>query len=374
MSDFTLGTLNQSSILVVYSDRQEIELDPDYQRISDIWTLEKRQLLIDSLINGFDVPKLYFHEFVPFKQKGASKYRYAIIDGKQRLQTIWDFIDGQITLADDFKYLRDGSVKAGGLAYRDLATQYPQIKSRFDATTLVIVTIRTDDLDVIEDMFSRLNEAVPLNAPEKRNAFGGPMPEVIRNVAKHTFFKRHVPFPDKRYRHRDMAAKFLFLEFMDGIVNTKKVDLDAFVKTFKKSRSENQKEASPSAVAKLRTETERTMTAMTLIFKVKDPLLRQVGMMTLYYYLFRFAKRQKIEKVTRGMLVAFEKARDENRRLVEQTSEADAGVDSNLVAFDQHSQTPNDAYAIRDRLEIILKFFKKHYKAEYDRSILQPAE
>ena len=374
MSDFALGTLPQSSILVVYSDRPEIELDPDYQRISDIWTLEKRQLLIDSLINGFDVPKLYFHEFVPFKQKGTTKYRYAIIDGKQRLQTIWDFIDGKIKLADDFKYLKDDSVKAGAFTYSDLATQYPQIKSRFDATTLVIVTIRTDDLDMIEDMFSRLNEAVPLNAPEKRNAFGGPMPEVIRHVAKHAFFKRHVPFPDKRYRHRDMAAKFLYLEFVDGIANTKKVDLDAFVKNFKKWRSDSLKKAAPAEVARLKTETEKTMAAMASIFKVKDPLLRQVGMMTLYYYLFRFAKLQKIGKITRDMLVAFEKARDENRKLVEETSEADTRVDANLVAFDQHSQTPNDAYAIRDRLEIILKFFKKRFSTTYEKSILHPAE
>jgi hypothetical protein len=113
---------------------------------------------------------------------------------------------------------------------------------------------------------------------------------------------------------------------------------------------------------------------MTSVFKVKDPLLRQVGMMTLYYYLFRFLKNQKIGRLTRDMLVAFEKARDENRRLVEQTSEADGRVDSNLIAFDQHSQTPNDAYAIRDRLEIILKFFKKRFDTAYDKSLLQPAE
>ena len=374
MSEFLISDLSQSSVLVIYSDRLEIQLDPDYQRISDIWTLEKRQLLIDSIINGFDVPKLYFHEFVPFKQKGSSKYRYAIIDGKQRLQTIWDFIDGKINLADDFKYLRDNSVKAEGLTYTDLAANYPQIKSRFDGYSLPIMTIRTDDLDTIEDMFLRLNEAVPLNAPEKRSAFGGPIPSAIREVAKHLFFKRHVPFPDKRYRHRDMAAKFAFIEFSNKIVNTKKVDLDALVKKFKKWRAGNQRKASAAAVLQLRTKTEKTMTAMASAFKVRDPLLRQVGMITLYYYLFRFMKQNKVDRITRDMLMAFETARDANRILVEQTSEANTRVDSNLVAFDQHSQTPNDAYAIRDRLEIILKFFKKKFRAQYDRSVLQPPE
>src|SRR6267142_1548823 len=109
--EFSLGTYPQGSALIVYSERDGIQLDPDYQRISGIWTLEKRQLLIDSLINGFDVPKLYFHEFVPPRTMKTKRYRFAIIDGKQRLQTIWDFIDGKISLPDDFKYIRDDSIE-----------------------------------------------------------------------------------------------------------------------------------------------------------------------------------------------------------------------------------------------------------------------
>jgi hypothetical protein len=47
--EFSLGRYPQSSALVVYSERDDIQLDPDYQRISGIWTVEKRQLLIDSI-------------------------------------------------------------------------------------------------------------------------------------------------------------------------------------------------------------------------------------------------------------------------------------------------------------------------------------
>src|SRR5580704_5448332 len=136
MDEFSLGKYPQSSLLVVYSDRKEIELEPEYQRIGGIWTHEKRQLLIDSIINGFDVPKLYFHEFVPPKKIDGKKYRYAIIDGKQRVMTIWDFIEGNISLSEDFEYLRDNTIKAGGLGYAQLAEKYPQLKSRFDSTPL----------------------------------------------------------------------------------------------------------------------------------------------------------------------------------------------------------------------------------------------
>lgn len=371
MSDFSIGTYPHGSILIVYSERHELELDPTYQRISDIWTVEKRQLLIDSLLNGFDIPKIYFHEFFPPKTKGSARYRYAIIDGKQRLQTIWDFIDGRLRLAEDFKFLRDEAVQAGGLTYTELATRYPQLKGRFDSTPLPIVTIRTEDIDLIEDMFSRLNEAVPLNAPEKRNALGGPVPSRIRRVAEHPFFATRVPFRDHRYRHRDMAAKFLYLEFSNGIANTKKVNLDTFVKDFKKRNLDAEECASPAVVDTLADKTEETMALLNAAFKKKDQLLRQVGMITLYYYLFRFMKLGRVGEVKRDMLVAFNNARDANRRIIEETNETDPRVNSDLLTFDQHSQTPNDAYALRDRLEIILRYLKEHHGVAYEEMFLR---
>jgi uncharacterized protein DUF262 len=371
--EFSLGRYPQSSALVVYSERGEIQLDPDYQRISGIWTLEKRQLLVDSIINGFDVPKLYFHEFVPLKKIAGKKYRYAIVDGKQRIQTVWDFIDGKIALSEDFEYLRDSTVKAAGLGYSQLAEKYPQLKSRFDATPLDIVTIRTNDIDLIEDMFSRLNEAVPLNAPEKRNAFGGPMPRAIQKVSGHKFFAKHIPFPDNRYRHRDLAAKFIFIEFANDIVNTKKADLDRFVRQFKRWRQGGQKDATQAAVTKLVEDTEKTLSLMTSIFGTPDKLLRQVGMITLYFHLFRFIKLKKAGVISREMLAQFEKSRDKNRQIAEQRGETSAGVELALLEFDKHSQTPNDAYAIRIRLGILLRFLTKHFDLTYEPSILTEA-
>jgi len=374
MDEFSLGKYPQSSLLVVYSERNEIELDPEYQRISGIWTREKRQLLIDSLVNGFDVPKLYFHEFVPHKQKGGKKYRYAIVDGKQRLQTIWDFINGDLPLAEDFKYLRDDSVEAGGLDYPSLAKKYPQIKARFDGTPIDIITIRTDDIELIEDMFSRMNEAVPLNAPEKRGALGGPMPAAIRKVASHPFFAKHVPFPDARYRHRDLAAKFLYIESSDTIPNTKKSYLDDFVKEFRKWHKAGDKRAAPSAISKLVGRVDKTLALMSSVFVISDSLLRQVGMITLYFHLYRQVVSGKVAQVDRHMLLRFERDRDKNRELVEETGEADKRVDTALLEFDKHSQTPNDAYAIRIRLRILLRYLSKNFKVTYDEAIVQPAE
>ena len=369
MSEFHLGQYPHPSVLVVYSDRDEIDTDPDYQRTSGIWNREKQQLLIDSLLNSFDVPKLYFHAFTPPKKRGARTYRYAIIDGKQRLQAIWCFISGDLPLDTDFTYLRNPGVDAKGLTYNELAERYPAIKAKFDATPLDIVTIHTDDIELIEDMFSRLNEAAPLNAPEKRNAFGGPLPPVITTVAQHAFFTDRVPFVDRRYRHRDLAAKFLYLEYSDGIVNTKKADLDDFVRSFKKRRHGRSAEASAEDVRSLKQNTESTLGLMNKAFTRRDMLLRQVGMTTLYYHLFRFVGLKKMDPVTRRMLNDFERRRLDNRRRAESAKGPVGNVDAQLLEFDKHSQTPNDAYALKIRITILLEFLATRFAIRHAVSI-----
>ena len=365
MNEFNLGQYPHPSVLVVYSDRDEIDTDPDYQRTGGIWNREKQQLLIDSLLNGFDVPKLYFHAFTPPKKKGPRTYRYAIIDGKQRLQAIWSFISGDSHLDTDFTYLRDPNIKAQGLTYHELAERYPAIKAKFDATPLDIVTIHTNDIELIEDMFSRLNEAAPLNAPEKRNAFGGPLPPLITAVARHAFFADRIPFVDRRYNHRDLAAKFLYLEYADGIANTKKVDLDIFVRSFKKRRHGRHAEACAADVERLKKNTELTLDQMNKAFARRDVLLRQVGMITLYYHVFRFAGLGRMDAVTRKMLNEFERRRLDNRKRAEGASGSSAKVDAQLLEFDKHSQTPNDAYALKIRIAILLKFLATKYGIQH---------
>ena len=358
MYNFTVNRYHDDSIFEVYHERMGIELVPEYQRISGIWNLEKKQLLIDSLLNGFDVPKLYFHRFSPPKQCGDHTYNYAIIDGKQRLQAIWDFIDGKFPIDESFIYLRDESVKAGGLTYSELAAQHPLLRTRFDARNLDVVTIETSDISLIEDLFSRLNEAAPLNAPEKRNAFGGPLPPLITETAQHSFFIKNVHFPDARYRHRDLAAKFLFIEHTADIVNTKKVDLDSFVREFKRERDAKDV---PRAIARLRADTTRTLDTMRDAFTERDVLLRQVGMITLYYHLFRLIRTRQVSSVARHMLSAFDAQREKNREHAENTSEHNMDVNTYLLEFDKHSQTPNDAYALKIRLRILLSFLGEKF-------------
>jgi len=351
VSEFKISRWEQSSILYVYSQRRSLDMNPEYQRQGDIWPEEKRQLLVDSVLNGFDVPKFYVHELQPPRKVKGQNVNYAIVDGKQRLSALWDFIDGRFSLDTDFELIADKRVKAGGMTYAELASEYPDLKIKFDGTSLAIISIQTDDVELIEEMFTRLNEAAPLNAAEKRNAFGGPMPKTIRAVARTPFFAETLPFGNKRYRHFDLAAKFLQAEHRDRVVDTKKVYLDEFVKGFRGRRQ--------AGADKLGGLTKAVLEDARAIFRPNDPLLRRVGTIVVYYHLLRLARREDaVTAITRDMLEAFEEVRLENRRVAE-VEISKANYD--WLEFDRLNQTPNDQYAIDLRLDILSAFLQDQY-------------
>lgn len=348
MSYIETNPVQHSTILRIYSERDEIITGPDYQRNGGIWTLEKKQLLIDSIINNYDIPKIYFHQFSREEKKNTGK-SYAIIDGKQRLEAIWGFIEGDFCLDDNFEYQDNPEIKLAGLSYDDLAKEHPKILINFDSFVLPIIGIQTDDLDLIEDMFSRLNEAAPLNAAEKRNAFGGDMVKAIRDVASHQFFTQKVRFNNNRYQHYESAAKFLLVEASqfenDKLIDTKKVYLDIMVRKFKTG--------SEALVNQFKEVVVSILDVMAKSYTNKDILLRAQGGMVVNYMLFKWAGESKIQ-INRSWLLDFDQKVKDNRTLAESNYE---NADYELLEFDRLSQQgTNDASSIKERLRIVKEY------------------
>ncbi len=346
MSYIETHPLQHSTIQSIYSEWDSIVKDPPYQRNGDVWSLEKKQLLIDSIINRYDIPKLYFHRYEREVVRKTGK-SYAVIDGRQRLETIVKFIEDSFPLGEGFEYLEDTSVKAAGMNYSELAKKYPKIKSRFDAFSLPIVTVETDDLELIEDMFSRLNEAVPLNAAEKRRAIGGDMVKAIDDVAKHSFFAKKVKFSNKRYQHKEAAVRLLFIAHhqRDGkIVDTKKPFLDSFAEDYTKNKS--------SYVRSLKDEVVELLDGLTSAFVDKDQLLMAQATVPIYMLVYRDLKKTGDEKkFSRTRLIKFNDSRTNNRVLAENNL---SDGDFELLEYDRLSQQgTNDASSIRERWRIL---------------------
>ncbi|MEK0370995.1 MAG: DUF262 domain-containing protein [Nitrosopumilus sp.] len=346
--------MQNSAILRLNSERDEINIKPEYQREGGIWTKEKKQLLIDSILNDFDIPKLYFHALSPlYKEQTNSVYNYAIIDGRQRLETIWGFIEGEFALAEDFSYQVDENVNAGGMKYSDLAQHYPKLKIRFDSFNLPIVIVDTDDLDLIEDMFSRLNEAVPLNAAEKRNAIGGTMASLIREISKHRFFSQKVSFPDSRYQHREVTAKLLFIEEtlskQGKIIDTKKPYLDSMVRKYKESTFDE--------LEYLNSKVINILDPLSSIFENSDRLLKTQTPTPIFYLVVKNAiEAGDLDKFNRQSLTDFYSTLIDNRRNAEKDI---TKANFDLLEFDRLSQQgTNDSNSIKERVRILKEFLK----------------
>lgn len=366
---FRIEQLRASKVSDILALWEAIDFEPSYQRQADIWERDKRQLFIDSLINGYDIPKLYFHD-LSWTPAGRQK-RYAIIDGKQRLQAIHLFVDGSDPLSDDFEDIEatdPGLAQRGaGLLYKDLAAKHPDLKARLDQAELPIVLVQTpgttnQDLETIEEMFSRLNEAVPLNAPEKRNALGGPLPKYIRRLANSTFFSSKLAFPNARYRHLDLAAKFLYTEYQNGLADLKKRDLDNFVREFKARRWETK-------AARLFGLSTDVLRPMSTLFAEFDQLLGSVGMVTVYYLLFREASAGGwLGDISRDKLLEFEEERARNRARVKEAQELalqgravpkTLAHNPVLAQFERYVQSPNDFTALSSRVEVLRRFVRQ---------------
>lgn len=344
--------MNNSAIIRVNSDREHIDTSPEYQRNSEVWTLEKKQLLIDSILNEYDIPKLYFH-ILPSSPN--SRFQYAIIDGRQRIETIWAFIDNKFPLAPDFTYLNDKKVKLANLTYSDLAQKYPKIKIIFDGFTLPIILVDTDDIDLIDDMFSRLNEAVPLNAAEKRNAMGGPMVKVIREISSQPFFKEKVKFSNKRYQRREVAAHLLYLE--DSLnqhgryYDTKKPYIDGMVRRYKLNSLD------PTRV---HNQVNGLLDILYGIFVDEDDLLRAQSAIPIYYLFVKdMYENDRMDMVTRDRLWNFRSSVEQNRRI----AEGDITMANfDLLEYDRMSQQgTNDAVSIKERVRILCDYFDTHF-------------
>jgi hypothetical protein len=360
---FRIAQLNPNRVSDVLGMWDGIDFEPAYQRQSDIWVESKQQLFVDSLINGYDIPKLYFHD-LSWNTKGPNK-RYAIIDGKQRLLAIHGYIQGEFALSDEFEDVElvaaEAARGAAGLKYRDLSTKYPNLRARLDQAELPIVLVQTNDLETIEEMFSRLNEAVPLNAPEKRNALGGPLPRHIRRLAREPFFVSRLGFPNSRYRHLDLATKFLYMEYKGGLTSLKKRDLDDFVKEFR-ARHLVKRATTLYGLSALALE------LMMGVFVPSDPLLASVGMITVYYQLFRDANEHGwTDEITRPDLVKFDDERAQNKARVKEAQElvlegkkpTTISINPVLTTFERYAQSPNDVTALNYRYDVLRRFLRQ---------------
>jgi hypothetical protein len=146
---------------------------PDYQRDADQWNDEMKSLFIESIINNLTVPAFFFE---PKVGKDGIE-RNEVVDGQQRLTTLYQFWTGKLRLvsADEAPYLTPNSIHYADLNFSKLPLAYQHAFKRY---RLTIIKLRNLDSMRLE-VFRRINQGgTPLSAQDIRLAYYADSPSV----------------------------------------------------------------------------------------------------------------------------------------------------------------------------------------------------
>ena len=214
--DVDISVVNLGSLLEQL-EFEEIDLKPEFQRSSDVWTNVEKSRLIESVLLGLPLPSFYFSED-PVTNK------LVIVDGLQRLCAFKDFwIEKKLVLAG-MQFLTE----LNGKAVEDLdRTQIRRIKS----LKVTLNTLRKGTPPEVKFViFQRVNTAgVPLTPQEMRNAlYQKKATDLLRRMAKLESFKQATGnrVSPKRMTDCDFVNRFVAFFLMKDQYDS---DLDSFM-------------------------------------------------------------------------------------------------------------------------------------------------
>jgi len=191
---------------------------PQYQR-GEVWDRKKKQLLIDTVLNGFDIPKIYLRHV-------NDAYRYEVADGQQRILALSEFSNDIFPTGN----MSNGLSEFSNSKFSELPDRYKKI---FNNYKLAIAIAYDTTGDQIREVFRRLQLGVKLTPPELRNSLPSAIGDSIRAMASnHNFFKA-CSFSPKRFKHDDLTALGFLLALNGPDTDCKAPNISAIYEDFK---------------------------------------------------------------------------------------------------------------------------------------------
>lgn len=149
-----------------------------YQRKSGVWSEDKKSFLIDSILKNYPIPAIFLR---PCVDTNSGKTVYDVVDGKQRLEAIVDFIENRISLTtyfaeDDFidEVNSPTANEIAGLTFDEIKNKnsdFPDYIKQFWTYALNIEYLYEQKEELVASVFDRLNRnGEPLTRQELRNS------------------------------------------------------------------------------------------------------------------------------------------------------------------------------------------------------------
>lgn len=207
-TDWTTGTI------VNQIQKGRIILNPSFQR-RDAWTKMAKSRFIESIFLGFPIPQIILAEHK------SHKGNYIVIDGKQRLLSLMQFVLGEGNPPQKLKLsgleILD---KFNGLTYPELAHgEFSEYVEAFDNQPIRTVVIKNwPSVESLYVLFLRLNTgSVKLSPQELRQAlYPGDFIDYLNRASSDSQMLRkilNISKPDFRMRDVEIMLRYLAFNY-----------------------------------------------------------------------------------------------------------------------------------------------------------------
>lgn len=156
--------------------RRLLNLDPPYQRRS-VWNQEYKDFFIDTILINYPAPAIFIYE--ELTPDGVA--RYNVVDGKQRLTTIFEFIEGKFSVGE--------TTSIGELKGKYFSELDNESKIKFWNYVFLVEYLPTANESVINNIFDRINRNVAkLTSQELRHArFSGEFISICEEMTEYLY-------------------------------------------------------------------------------------------------------------------------------------------------------------------------------------------
>ncbi len=319
-------------VLSVCGIQKRIDTNPDFQR-PPVWSRSQKQLLIDTILRGYDMPKFYW------RKVGKNPDRYEVVDGQQRLRAIFEYKEGGYSLPKDTDPI--DAVDLSQMKYEALPDE---LRLRFDNYNLDVIVLSDTDDEEVREMFLRLQNGTTLKAQERRNAMSGKMRDFIRTLAGHPLFE-NCGFKNSRFTFDLIVAQMAALELNGGPCNVKNANLNAMYETNRDF------EPTSAKGRKIR----RVLDYLALAFPERTPELERFSVVSLYSLVSHCLEKyafQDQHAALRVWFLAFERERAAQELIAEDQRDAE------FLAYKERTSHSTDSEdSLQWRLDFLLRRF-----------------
>lgn len=187
-----------------HSPKQTLRCSLSFQRNSGMWSLITKSSLVASVLTDSFIPAVVFlKDKVGTNEKGKDICRYEILDGQQRLTSLFEFLDDRFALHGAVEPIEfDGfTYDIAGKKFSELE---PELQDAIKGYRFSIQALENYTYPEVEKLFFNINSGVALSTIQKSKAkLGNENMAFFNELLTSNFFTQSVNLTEAQAKRED---------------------------------------------------------------------------------------------------------------------------------------------------------------------------